>query len=1312
MTTPSPATTHEPARWNYPAELPVVEHREEIIAAIRENPVVVVVSDTGSGKTTQLPKMVAEALGPAARKRIGCTQPRRLAAVSVAKRVAEELAVPLGQWVGYQVRFDDKTSRQTRVKFMTDGILLAETQGDPELRQYDALIIDEAHERSLNIDFLLGWIRRLMETRSDLKIVISSATLDAGAFATFFGSETRPAPVIEAPGRMFPVAEFFQPPPDDDDLPQSVARAVDFLTDIEPRGDILVFLPGEREIRECADVLEGRRWPATEVLPLFARLSLGDQQRVFNPGHQRRLILATNVAETSLTIPRISCVIDTGLARVSRWSPGRGVQRLHIEPVSRASARQRKGRCGRVRDGVCIRLYGEDELTDRAEFTDPEIRRSSLAGVILRMKFLGLPEITDFPFLDAPAPKAIAEGYRTLREVGALDRDGNLTDDGRRIARLPVDPRFGKMLLEAQRGCCLAEVLPIIAALETSDVRERPADKTREADAAHARWKDAESDFLGILRLWLDLAQFREKGGGQDPGATWPGRPVRSQQEHGGGLHPSRPSHNHAGKPPAHNPTKPGRWRSNALRKFAAKHFLNFRRILEWANVCDELTELLEREWKWKVPTWPGPPALGLPAKANARKGARQSVSPPALAQCAAYDAIHRALLAGAPRQFGLWDRENKAYRSASGGFFSIFPGSGVFNTGKRHDWVMAMELVETSRLYARRVARIDPEWIEHVAPHLCRSKYGEAFWDVAQGAVYGKETVICGGLHIIAGRRVHYGRVDPKAAHNVFLRDGILGGGLRRKTRFLGRIEELREQVADLERKLRRPGGLWSDDAVLATLEARIPGDIHTAAAFHKWLAGHEDAIMLELADVLDESPETLGIDGLPDAIHHEGHEYTVYYNAAPGERDDGVTLGVHVDQLPAMPEWLPQWGVDGHLAERVEILLRAMPKDYRRICQPLGPLAEGFASLWRYAPKDRAITAALVDYLLGRRGAGVPADAFDFTRLPDALVTKIWVCDDDGEELALDTSVATLKLTLADRMRSRFEAAATGQVERTGMSAWDGEALPASIDTPGGAAWPALVDEGGSVGIRAFTCEAEAGEAHRQGGARLLIFGRPEQAKWLAKKFPLGMKTRVELPRLGAGGTTLDDLLLLAAEGAAGGGPFPRSPDAIRNLAETSRAHWHDAASQIGEALEESLEILPEIRRWIDKYRNDRNHAPIAADLDAQLAWLFRPRFAWRAGFSRLCDYPRRLRAIRSRLGRIASLPLIKDLEKLDRLHPHWQPWHEMWTAAPDASHLWAHGWMLEEFRVALFAPDVPTVAKVSEKRLQAALEGFARP
>lgn len=1224
-------------KWNYPQELPVVEHREEILAAVRAHPVVVIVSETGSGKTTQLPKMVAEALGSDG-GRIGCTQPRRIAAASVAKRVAEELHVPLGDFVGYQVRFEDKTSRETRIKFMTDGILLAETQGDQNLNQYEALILDEAHERSLNIDFLLGYVRLLLERRKDLKLIISSATLDAGSFAEFFTIDGVPAPVIEAPGRMFPVAEFFLPPFDDEDLSQHVVRGVDYLRDVEPNGDVLIFLPGEREIREAADALEGQQYRGTEVLPLFARLGLGDQQRVFNPGNKRRIILATNVAETSLTIPRIACVIDSGFARVSRWSPGKGVQRLQIEPVSQASARQRKGRCGRVRDGVCVRLYEETELTERPEFTDPEIRRSSLAGVILRMKSLGLPEIDAFPFLDPPAPKAISEGYRTLREVGALDKEKRLTDFGQQMARLPVDPRLGRMLIEARKEHCLAEVLPIVAALESNDPRERPAEKAREADAAHARWKDGESDFISILRLWNDLARFRDER---------------------------------------------GQWKRNALRKYTGPAFLNARRVMEWANVHDELLSLLEREWKLKI--------------GNISDG----ISTPA-----GYSTIHKALLAGVPRQFGLWDRDSKSYRAANGGFFAVFPGSGLFGIPKRNEWVMAMELVETSRLWARRVARIEPEWLEQVAPHLCKSKYGEAHWDENQGAVYGKETVICGGLPIVAGRRIHYGRVDPKAARNIFLREGIVGGGIRKRCRFIDHLHDMRGEIEAIEQKLRRPGGLWSDEAIIRFFEDRIPEEIHTAAAFHKWLALHENILMLEVADVVDEDFESLGLDGFPDTLRRGDDEFTVYYHALAGERDDGVTFGVHVDQLPKLPDWFPAWGVDGNLRERAEILLRSLPKDYRRICQPIAQLADGFADLWRFAPKDRPIFQALSEHAKARTGAHVPTDSYDVSKLPAELVTKIWVCDDDGQELAMGDEVAVLKLQLADRMRVRFEAIANTAIERKAMTTWDGEVLPDRVETPGGAAFPALVDEGQSVGIRAFTCAAQASESHRAGAARLLYLAHLDQVKFLTKKFPLGLMAKVEMPRLGVGGTSMNDLLLLAAEGAAGK-VFPRSPEEFHTLTDHARGRWYDAAAAIGKSFDEIHEILPEVRTWIAAHQKDRNLGEIADDLDEELTWLFRERFAWRTGFDGLRDYPRRLRAIRSRLGRISSLPIVKDLEKMDRLCRLWQPWFQAWTAQPADPTLWPIGWLLEEYRVSIFAPDIPTTSKVSEKRIEDALQ-----
>ena len=1222
-----------PGTWNYPAELPVVGRRADILRAIRDNQVVVVVSDTGSGKTTQLPKMVSEALdsgvggqGAVVRKRlVGCTQPRRIAAVSVAKRVAEELKVELGGFVGYQVRFDDNTSRETRIKFMTDGILLAETQGDRDLKRYDALILDEAHERSLNIDFLLGYLKRLLERRKDLRLVISSATLDAGAFAAFFGENV---PVVEAEGRMFPVSEFFLPGKDDEELAAHVGRGMDYLNDIDPMGDVLVFLPGEREIRDAADLLDGRHFRNTEVLPLFARLGMGDQQRVFQPGSKRRIVLATNVAETSLTIPRIACVIDSGLARVSRWNPGKGVQRLQIEDISRASSRQRKGRCGRVQDGVCLRLFEEQDLMDRPEFTEPEIRRSSLAGVILRMKSLGLPEISEFPFLDPPNPKAVAEGYRTLREVGALDKDRDLTEIGRELGRLPVDPRMGRMLIEARHEKCVDEVTVIVAGLETSDPRERPAEKQREADAAHARWQDPDSDFMAMLNLWREVSEF------------------------------------HDGR----------RWKWNQLRKFCSKYFLNAKRVTEWGNVVEELGEL--QSAKFKIP-------------------GRKTI-------CADYGAVHRSLLAGAPRQFGLWDKENKAYRSAAGGFFATFPGSHLFGQKKRPEWVMGLELVETSRLWARRVAVIEPEWVETVAPHLCRSRYGEAHWDEKQGAVYGKQTVICGGLHVVEGRRVHYGRVDKKAANEVFLREGILAGGLRRRTPFMERMDALREEIKALEDKLRRPGMLWDDESVVRFFSQRIPFEISTASAFHKWLHDNESLLMMGMGDVIWE--DLHGLDFFPDILHHDGEEYPIYYHCAPGERDDGVTIGVHVDQLPALPQWLPGWGVDGNLCECAELLMRGLPKDYRKSCQPIGDTARSFSELWAGAPKEQSIMETLSRHIHEKTGALVPPDEFDGGKLPEELITKIWVCDDEGEELAMGTDVGELKLQLSDRMRERFEAAATADVERRGMSRWDGESLPEEVLTAGGPAFPALVDEGKSVGVRAYTNIHEARESHRRGGARLLMLGAEREVDYLRKKYPLGMLAKVELGRLGI---DMDELLLLAAEGAAEI-VFPRSPEAFAALNESARGKWHEAAAGIGAALDGVIADEREIREWISTNRKDRNFGEIAEDLEEELSWLFRAGWAWRAGYVRLLDYPRRLRAIRSRLARISSLPLVKDLEKMDLVRGYWETWLARWIAEPEDPSLWEAGWLLEEWRIQIFAPDVDVRGKVSEKLVAKALGG----
>jgi ATP-dependent helicase HrpA len=881
-----------------------------------------------------------------------------------------------------------------------------------------------------------------------------------------------------------------------------------------------------------------------------------------------------------------------------------------------------------VKEGVCVRLYSEEELEERAEFTDPEIRRSSLAGVILRMKSLGLPEIEEFPFLDPPAPKAVSEGYRTLREVGALDRDRNLTDRGWAMSRMPVDPRLARMLMEANEEGVLAEVLPVVAGLESNDPKERPAEKAKEADKAHQRWKNVESDFLGMLGMWVDLQEFRK------------GR----------------------------------KWQGNRLRKFCREHFLNYRRVTEWANVHDELRDLLKRELKWDVGS-------------HDRDGrVTDTVS------------FHRALLAGAPRQFGLWDREEKAYRSASGGFFAVFPGSGLFGV-KKLDWVMAMELVDTTRLWARRVAKIDPVWVEQVAPHLCRSRYSDGHWDENQGVVYAKETVLCGGLPIVAGRNVHFGRIDPVAARKIFIREGLLQGGVKGESRALARLAELRDEIESIEHKLRRGGGLWSDEAVVEFFESRLPEGMCTAKDYHRWRKQHEEANLPNREDVVLEDLEDLDLSGHPDSFSHAGEEYALYYRCSPGDRDDGVTLGLHIDQLPGLPDWLPGWGVAGDLWHRTEWMIRSLPKDLRRECQPVAERADVFSDNWRDREKDGPFELRLAQYLRKISGFDIRPESFDRDRLPDDLVTKVWVCDDDGNELALGTDVAELKQRLGSLVTERFEEAANAEWEQSGWTDWPDYEVPETAETSAGVAYPALIDEGQSVGTRAFSKAGEAAESHRAGVVRLLALAQPEQVAYVRKKMPLGLLAKVELPKLKC---PLEDLIALAGEGAVGPGRISTAEEFAKR-SEAARGDWWASAMKIGSCLDAGVEGLQAVREWLHVNRSDRHLGEVADDLDEQLSWLFRARFAWRAGYSRVIDYERYLRGIQSRLGRLTSLPIVKDLEKMDRVRKYWEPWFSEWTKRPDDPALWEYGWLLEEFRISVFAPDVSVVGKVSEKVLE---------
>ena len=1230
----------------YP-DLPISRRRNDILAAMREHQVIVVVGETGSGKTTQLPKMAMELAGEV-RGRVGCTQPRRLAAASVSRRVAEELNCDLGGLVGYQVRFEEKAGPDTRLKFMTDGILLAETQHDPDLRQYHTLILDEAHERSLNIDFLLGYLRLLLDRRRDLRLVISSATLDAGGFSEFFGG----APIIQVEGRTYPVDFHYLPPlHDDEELPAHVARAVDWLDTLDDRGDVLVFLPGEREIREVAEKLEGRNLGNTRILPLFARLGLADQQRIFHPEQgYRRIVLATNVAETSLTIPGIIYVIDSGLARVSRYSPARQVQRLQIEPVSKASARQRAGRCGRVCEGVCIRLYSEKDWEDRPDFTDPEIRRSALAGALLRMKDLGLPEMPEFPLPDPPSSKLVTEGYRTLREIGALDKARQLTPVGRKLARLPIDPRLARMLLEAQHEQALPEMLVIVAGLGIMDPRERPADAAQKAGQAHAQWKEEDSDFLSLLKLWKAAWQFRE------------------------------------GK----------RWRKNQLRKWCGKNFLNFNRMMEWFNLWEDLSRLVRETLKCGIS----------PLEEETERQA-------------SFAMIHRSILAGVPRQFGLWDADNREYRGAGGRSFGIFPGSGLFRRKKRSEWVMGVELVDTTRLWMRRASILEPEWVERVAPHLCESHYSGARWDREQGAVYAVERVVCGGLRIIDNRRVHYGRINPAHAREIMIREGLLGGGFRTKPACIRHLETLREEVRQIELKLRRPDQVWCEEGVFEFFNRLVPPDCCTARAFLRWAAGVEkknpEALHVPPQEAMYEFWGKDLLDGFPDEITCKGAEYAVYYQNDPGAEDDGVTLGVHIDQLPDIPEWLPEWGVPGHLAQRAECLLRSLPKDLRVFLQPISQKAAYFAELHNpssldYEDPDGPLAGKLAEFVEVETGKFCAPSFFDMNRLPAELVTKIWVCDDEGEELAMGTNVAELNNRLGKKLSRRFQETAEDIVSVTGMKEWSCGDLEYTVDVAGRPGYVALVDEGASVGVRVFEDELSAAESHREGCLRFMRLRQTDQLNHLRRKFPLKLEGKLSLHMLGREpSTNAEDLVDVAAE-IAMGCPLPRTAEQFAAAEMNLRQNLFDAAHNVADIWELVAGTEHAVRDFTALQKGVRHTERITADLQRQLDWLLRPRFLWAHGAERLPDLKRYMQGIAERIRRIGQQPLARELERLDLFERVYFPWHQVLKEHAGDLRWMQYGYLLEEYRLAIFAPAISVKGRVSEKRLVASFEALS--
>ncbi|MGY1740847.1 MULTISPECIES: ATP-dependent RNA helicase HrpA [unclassified Blastococcus] len=1252
----------------YPAELPVSARREDIAAALREHQVVVVAGETGSGKTTQLPKIALE-LGRGVRGRIGHTQPRRIAARTVAERIAEELDRPLGDVVGWKVRFTDQVSDATLVKVMTDGVLLAEIAHDRLLRQYDTLIIDEAHERSLNIDFLLGYLARILPRRPDLKIVITSATIDVDRIAAHFsgrnghfGGEDGAAdvPVVEVSGRTYPVEIRYRPVVDPDD-PEAdpdrdqvtaIGDAVEELVHEGP-GDVLVFLAGEREIRDTADALTDR-FPGVEVLPLYSRLSAADQHRVFQPHTGRRVVLATNVAETSLTVPGIRYVVDPGTARISRYSARTKVQRLPIEPISQASARQRSGRCGRTSEGIAIRLYTEDDFDARPEYTDPEILRTSLAAVLLQMAALDLGDVAEFPFIDPPDRRAVADGLALLEELGALDADRGLTPTGRSLAALPLDPRLARMVVEADRRGVLDEVLVIAAGLTIQDPRERPAEHQQAADQAHARFADENSDFLALLNLWRYLEERQDALSG------------------------------------------------NQFRRTVKREFLHYLRIREWQDLYGQLRSTCRR--------------LGMTLTEPATEPDERSIT--------------TALLAGLLSQIGLQvedtrkkdgdrRRGGREYLGARNARFVIAPGTPLARKPPR--WVVAAELVETSRLFARTVARIDPETVERLAEHLVKREYSEPRWDAKRGSVVATERVTLYGLPLVVGRRVQYGSIDPVVSRELFIRHALVQGEWTTHHRFWAENQRALERVAELEERARRRDIRVDDETLFELYDARVPADVVSTRHFDRWWKEARrrtpDLMTLTVEDLTDAAAAgQVRAEDFPDAVPlSQGLTLPLSYAFAPGAPEDGVTVDVPLAVLDTVAERTAgsslAFTVPGLREELVTALLRTLPKQVRRALVPIPDRVREV--LPRIEPTE-PLLPALERELRRAAAVVVPPDAWAPEQVPDHLRATFRVVDDRQRTLARGKDLSALRAEVAPQARVSLARAAADH-ERTGLTAWTIGDLPRAVEVRRGGhvvtAFPAVVDEGETAGVRVVATEAEAVRLHWRGVRRLLVLAAGSPARQIAKG--LGPRSRLalqfnpdgEIPDLVADcvDAAADELI------AAAGGP-PREEAGFAALVETARAQLPALTKDTVTRVEAVLGQAREVAVAIGAAPGRRVPDAAVADLRRQMAGLLHKGFVAAIGRRRLPDVVRYLRGMAHRLEKLPANAardalwtqqveaVTAEYEQLRRQVPP--------TGAPDDP-VTAVRWMVEELRVALFAQQLGTPRAVSEQRIYKAID-----
>ncbi|KQV40940.1 ATP-dependent RNA helicase HrpA [Massilia sp. Root335] len=1288
----------------FPEELPVSGRRAEIAKALMENQVVIVSGETGSGKTTQLPKICLE-LGRGEKGMIGHTQPRRIAASSTAKRIAHELGSPLGEHVGYKVRFNDTLSAGAWVKLMTDGILLAETQTDPLLKAYDTIIIDEAHERSLNIDFLLGYLREILPRRPDLKVIITSATIDADRFARHFGTPDKPAPVIEVSGRLYKVEVRYRPVERDQefaaadgkaaskaqaardkrDLMDAVVDGVDELCRLG-QGDVLVFLPGEREIRDCAEALRKHHPPHVDILPLFARLSVEEQDRVFKTTNARRIVLATNVAETSLTVPGIRYVVDAGLARVKRYSYRNKVEQLQVEPIAQAAANQRAGRCGRVADGVCIRLYEEADFLQRPKFTDPEILRSSLAAVILRMKSLHLTDVETFPFVEPPQGRAIADGYQLLQELGAVDDANELTPMGRKLAKLPLDPRVGRMILAAVDNVCLSEMLIIASALSVQDPRDRPMEYQQQADEKHKKFADEKSEFLGFLKIWRWFEQAIE-----------------------------------------HKKT------NRQLQDNCRENFLSQVRLREWRDVHSQLLTIV-KEQGWRLNETP-----------------------------ATYDQLHMALLTGLLGNIGYKMEEEGgaqsggAYLGARGIKFHIWPGSTLGK--KAGKWVMAAELVETTRLYARCIAQIQPEWIEKIGGHLLKKSWGEPRWEKRTAQVTASERATLYGIVVYSQRRINYALHNPGEAREIFIRDALVGGDYETRSPFFAHNHKLIREIENLEHKSRRLDVLVDDQLIFAFYDKEIPTDVVNGAGFEKWYkdAARDNPKLLYLnrEELMRHEAAGVTTELFPKTMNVTGIEMGLTFHFEPGSPRDGVTLTVPLFALNQIPRERADWLVPGMLKEKVQLLLKSLPQKLRRHCVPLPDYAARFIE--RNEDPVRFGRGDLIDALIAdihaQTGVRVMTTDFKLETLPAHLFMNFKVVDEHGRQLDMGRNLATLQAELGGQARQSFQrmaestpaaaqsgakplaqplaanapapvpshakgkaapapAAAAAPSAHTNITGWTFGELPELLEITQGKitliGFPALVDKGTHCDLEVFDDPNVAARTHRVGLRRLFALQFKDQLKFAEKNVPGLQQMGMQFMSVGTPDELREQIVNKAIEIACLQDPLPVDAASFNKRRDEGKG-------RIGLLINETARLAGQILAEFHGLPKRLQGLPpaVAGDMQAQLQGLVHKRFIAETEYSQLAHFPRYLKAMNVRLEKLRGNPA-RDAQ----LMAEWQAAATQFQRTVKNQPLKnldprmiEFRWMLEELRVSLFAQELRTPMPVSSKRLQKVWESMLR-